>query len=86
MSPTQENFAKVQQDNDKMKKQIEKIKRKHKMEMITMKQYLAESRLPQSALQPLYREDSAELSHNSAIDDDDQAWRAEFGPIYQEHL
>ncbi|XP_022716801.1 kinesin-like protein KIN-12F isoform X2 [Durio zibethinus] len=78
-----ENFSNVQQENEKLKKQVEKLKRKHKMEMITMKQYLAESRLPESALQPLYRDDSA---HNSsAIPDDDQAWRAEFGAIYQEH-
>ena len=52
--------------------------------MITMKQYLAESRLPESALQPLYHEDS-DLAHNNAMPDDDQAWRAEFGAIYQEH-
>lgn len=51
-----------------------------------MKQYLAESRLPESALQPLYREDS-DVAYNSAMadDDDDQAWRAEFGAIYQQH-
>lgn len=73
----------MQQENEKLKKQIEKAKRKHKMEMITMKQYLAESKLPESALQPLYREDS-EITHNT-VTYDDQAWRAEFGAIYQEH-
>ncbi|KAI4307920.1 hypothetical protein L6164_031045 [Bauhinia variegata] len=85
-SIVEENFANVQQDNEKLKKQMEKLKRKHKMEMITMKQYLAESKLPESALQPLYREDS-DVAHNNAIHyaDDDQAWRAEFGAIYQEH-
>lgn len=56
------------------------------MEMNTMKQYLAESRLPESALQSLYRDDSDVAEHSSAIPDyDDQAWRAEFGAIYQEH-
>ncbi|KAJ0102828.1 hypothetical protein Patl1_04030 [Pistacia atlantica] len=81
-----ENFSQVQQENEKLKKQIEKVKRKHKMEMNTMKQYLAESRLPESALQSLYRDDSDEAVHSSAIPDyDDQAWRAEFGAIYQEH-
>lgn len=73
----------MHQENDKLKKQIEKLKRKHKMEMITTKQYLAESKLPESALKPLYREDSAN-SQNTVLDDD-QAWRAEFGAIYQEH-
>lgn len=53
-----------------------------------MKQYLAGSKLPESALQPLYREASDDVVHNNAIlypDDDDQAWRAEFGAIYQKH-
>ncbi|KAK2639918.1 hypothetical protein Ddye_027713 [Dipteronia dyeriana] len=88
-SVAEENFSCVQQDNEKLKKQIEKIKRKHKMEMVTMKRYLAESRLPESALQPLYHEDhdDSDIVHSSnAIPDDDQAWRAEFGAIYQEHF
>ncbi|WCJ33032.1 Kinesin motor family protein [Euphorbia peplus] len=85
-SAAEENLGSVQNDNEKMKKQIEKLKRKHKMEMITMKQYLAESRLPESALQPLYREDSEISQNTAAVYDDDQAWRAEFGAIYQDHL
>ncbi|KAB2615548.1 kinesin-like protein KIN12B [Pyrus ussuriensis x Pyrus communis] len=80
-SVAEENFMNVHQENEKLKKQMEKLKRKHKMEMITMKQYMADSKLPESALQPLYREDSV-IPHNT---DDDQAWRAEFGAIYQEH-
>ncbi|XP_027368604.1 kinesin-like protein KIN-12F [Abrus precatorius] len=85
-SIAEENNTKVQQDNEKLKKQMDKLKRKHKMEMITMKQYLAESKLPESALQPLFREDS-DVIHNNANShpDDDQAWRVEFGAIYQEH-
>lgn len=84
----QENFAKVQEDNEKLKKQTDKLKRKHKMEMVTMKQYIAESKLPESALQPLYREEDSDTAHNntrSPYSDDDQAWRAEFGAIYQDH-
>ena len=53
--------------------------------MITMKQYLAESRLPESALRPLYREDSDVAHNTSSLPDDDQAWRAEFGAVYQNH-
>lgn len=84
------NFMNIHQENEKMKKQMEKLKRKHKMEMATMKQYLAESRLPESALQSLYKEDSdMDAAHNNTSpfqdDDDDQAWRAEFGAIYQDH-
>ncbi|KAJ7960866.1 Kinesin-like protein [Quillaja saponaria] len=63
-SVAEENFSKVQEDNEKLKKQMEKLKRKHKMEMITMKQYLAESRLPESALQPLYKDDSDAAQNN----------------------
>ncbi|KAF7831314.1 kinesin-like protein KIN-12F isoform X1 [Senna tora] len=82
-SVAEENVSKVQEENEKLRKQMEKLKRKHKMEMITMKQYLAESKLPESALQPLYREDSDVVGHNA---NEEQAWRAEFGAIYQEHL
>lgn len=64
---------------------MDKLKRKHKMDMITMKQYLAESKLPESALQPLFREDSDVVHNNNATSHDDQAWRAEFGAIYQQH-
>ncbi|KAK4275368.1 hypothetical protein QN277_018462 [Acacia crassicarpa] len=86
VSVTQDNFAKVQEENEKLKKKIEKLQRKQKMEMITMKQYLAESKLPEAALKPLYREDSYNAVRSNAYDDDDdQAWRAEFGAIYQEH-
>ncbi|TKY46982.1 Kinesin protein KIN12A [Spatholobus suberectus] len=82
----EENFANVQQDNENLKMQIEKQKRKHKTEINTMKQYITESKLPESALQPLYREDS-DVAKNatSSYTYDDQAWRAEFGAIYQEH-
>ncbi|KAJ4838841.1 hypothetical protein Tsubulata_013940 [Turnera subulata] len=83
-SVSEESLTSVQQENEKLKKQLEKVKRKHKMEMITMKQYLAESRLPESALQPLYREDS-DVAASNTFQDDDQAWRAEFGAIYQDH-
>ncbi|XP_019183285.1 PREDICTED: kinesin-like protein KIN-12F [Ipomoea nil] len=90
-SVTEEKFTAAREENEKLRKQMEKLKRKHKMEMITMKQYLAESRLPEAALRPLYREDSdippqndTTTSH-SPVYDDDQAWRAEFGAIYQDH-
>lgn len=53
-----------------------------------MKQYLAESKLPESALQQLYRDNSDVVNNNGTrtpFNDDDQAWRAEFGAIYQDH-
>ncbi|KAK6132997.1 hypothetical protein DH2020_033288 [Rehmannia glutinosa] len=82
----EEKNTTIEEENEKLRRQMEKLKRKHKMEMITMKQYLAESRLPEAALRPpLYREDSDVVQQNAYADDDDQAWRAEFGAIYQEH-
>ncbi|XP_042519869.1 kinesin-like protein KIN-12F isoform X2 [Macadamia integrifolia] len=85
-SIAEENSTRAQEEIEKLKKQMEKVKRKHKMEMVTMKQYLAESRLPESALQPLYHQDSDLADHYSstAFPNDDQAWRAEFGPIFQD--
>ncbi|XP_043693627.1 kinesin-like protein KIN-12F [Telopea speciosissima] len=86
-SVAEENCTIAQQEIEKLKKQMEKLKRKHKMEMVTMKQYLGESRLPESALRPLYHQDSdiTDNSFTAALPNDDQAWRAEFGSIYQDH-
>ncbi|KAI3717924.1 hypothetical protein L1987_69854 [Smallanthus sonchifolius] len=82
----QENYANIQEESDKLKKKIDKQKRKHKLEMMTMKQYLAEDRLPESALRPFYKEEEdSDVKVNDNDYDDDQAWRAEFGPIYQDH-
>ncbi|KAK4278368.1 hypothetical protein QN277_016223 [Acacia crassicarpa] len=86
-SVAEDNFLKVQEENGKLRKQMEKLKRKHKMETVTVKQYLADSKLPESALKPLYREDSDAILQNAIpYPDDDQSWRVEFGAIYQEHL
>ncbi|KAJ4977105.1 hypothetical protein NE237_002211 [Protea cynaroides] len=84
-SAAEENSTNAQQEIEKLKKQMEKQKRKHKMEMVTMKQYLAESRLPESALRPLYHQDSdaADCSTTTFLNDD-QSWRAEFGPSYRD--
>ncbi|GAB4846050.1 hypothetical protein Ancab_025049 [Ancistrocladus abbreviatus] len=84
-SVAEANLTDVQQENDRLKKQIEKQKRKHKMEMITMKQYLAESKLPQAALQPMHYEDPDVLPTSTFTEADDQAWREEFRATYQGH-
>ncbi|KAL6553373.1 hypothetical protein OROGR_007215 [Orobanche gracilis] len=89
----EEKNVMVEGENEKLRRQVDKLKRKHKMEMITMKQYLAESRLPEAALRrpsPLYGDDSDIGQQNTSFadgndnGDDDQAWRAEFGAICQE--
>ncbi|CAH9083646.1 unnamed protein product [Cuscuta europaea] len=91
-SLAEEKFRKEEEENEKLQRQMEKLKRKHKMEMTTMKQCLAESRLPEAALRgtTMFREQSDTLTattkqHPAYNDEDDeQAWRAEFGAIYQE--
>ncbi|XP_010557512.1 PREDICTED: kinesin-like protein KIN-12F [Tarenaya hassleriana] len=63
-STVEDKFKSVKEENEKLRKKMEKLKRKHKMEMITMKQCLKESRLPESALQPLYHENSTNLDQH----------------------
>ncbi|XP_040377940.1 kinesin-like protein KIN-12C [Oryza brachyantha] len=83
-----EMSAAMQQENDKLKKQLEKMKKKHEMEIETMKHFLADSRLPESALGGFYRqesEDVPEYNHAAAASacDDDQSWRAAFTSAYE---
>uniref|UniRef100_A0A0D9VVZ4 Kinesin motor domain-containing protein n=1 Tax=Leersia perrieri TaxID=77586 RepID=A0A0D9VVZ4_9ORYZ len=81
-----ERSAALQQENDKLKKQLEKIKKKHEVEIETMKHFLADSRLPESALGGFYRqesEDVPEYNHGTQACDDDQSWRAAFTSAYE---
>lgn len=60
----QERFSLLEEENAKLKMQMEKLKGKHKTEMSTMKQYLAESKLPGSALQPWFTGNEEHLSED----------------------
>ncbi|XP_057540499.1 kinesin-like protein KIN-12F [Amaranthus tricolor] len=82
VSLAESSLTDLQQENEKLRKQLEKQKNKHKMEMVTMKQYMAESRLPESALRPMHYDEPLPTSTFTGPDDDD-AWKAEFGTIYQ---
>ncbi|CAN8326038.1 unnamed protein product [Cochlearia groenlandica] len=96
---SEERFTVVEDEKERLKKKMEQVKSKHKTEMETMKQYLAESKLPGSALlqQPWYKDEQDEEEEEEQASDhqagpvrfddyeDDQAWRAEFGAIYQDH-
>ncbi|KAG0449255.1 hypothetical protein HPP92_027372 [Vanilla planifolia] len=68
----QEKYGQAQQETEKLRRQMEKLKKKHAMEMATMKHYLAESRLPESALEPL---DYYEKNINPLPDDDINCYR-----------
>ncbi|KAK1435597.1 hypothetical protein QVD17_01363 [Tagetes erecta] len=82
-----ENYANIQEESDKLKRKMDKEKKKHKSEMITTKQYLSEDQLYEPALRPSYMEDlDAKVNDvDYDVDYDDEAWRAEFGTIYQQH-
>ncbi|XP_064943400.1 kinesin-like protein KIN-12C isoform X1 [Musa acuminata AAA Group] len=80
----EDKHGKAQHEVEKMRKQMEKLKRKHAMELVTMKHFLADSRLPESALKPLYHHESEIVEEGKATaTDDDQSWRAAFRPSYQ---
>jgi kinesin family member 15 len=66
------------QENEKLKKQLEKLRKKHEMELETMKVHLAESRLPESALGAFYHHE------NERTPDDDLSWRAAFASAYSD--
>ncbi|PKA54405.1 Kinesin-like protein KIN12A [Apostasia shenzhenica] len=80
VSVTEEKYGHAQQETERLKRQIEKLKKKHTMEIATMKHYLAESRLPESALEPLYHHDDA---GSTPVPDEEMSWRAAFRPSYQ---
>ncbi|XP_042462121.1 kinesin-like protein KIN-12C [Zingiber officinale] len=84
----EEKCGNAQQEVERMRKQMEKLKRKHQMELLTMKHFLAESRLPESALEPMYHHRESEITEEgaappSAAPYDDQSWRSAFQPSYQ---
>jgi len=80
----QKKYIQAQQENEKLRKQVEKMKKKHAMEIETMKHYLGESRLSESALEPLFNQGSETVEETrAAFRDDDQSWRAAFTPSYQ---
>ncbi|PWZ53110.1 Kinesin-like protein KIN-12C [Zea mays] len=73
-----ERTAALLQENEKLKKQLEKLRKKHEMELETMKVHLAESRLPESALGAFYHHE------NERTPDDDLSWRAAFASAYSD--
>ena len=68
------------QENEKLKKQLEKLRKKHEM-------HLAESRLPESALDGFYHHENETPEYScdapSTTQDDDQSWRSAFASAYE---
>lgn len=67
-------------------KEIDHLKKKHEIDISSLNQIIAESRLPKEAIQPVYNDsnlakyDAEEEPH----DEGDQQWREEFKPFYTE--
>ncbi|PUZ38105.1 hypothetical protein GQ55_9G170300 [Panicum hallii var. hallii] len=82
-----ERSAALLQENEKLKKQLEKLRKKHEMELETMKVHLAESRLPESALGGFYHHENKTPEYScdapSTTQDDDQSWRSAFASAYE---
>ncbi|MQM03309.1 hypothetical protein Taro_036088, partial [Colocasia esculenta] len=78
VSVAEGKYERAQQETEKLRKQMEKMKKKHAMEMVTVKHYMAESRLPESALEPLYSSDVTQDTKSAVAED--QSWRAAFVP------
>ncbi|PPR86314.1 hypothetical protein GOBAR_AA34378 [Gossypium barbadense] len=77
VAAAQKRAMEAEQETDKAHKKIDKLKRKHEYEISTLKELLAESRLPKEAKRPSY--DKIDIAKYDA---GDQLWREEFEPFY----
>ncbi|XP_068668043.1 kinesin-like protein KIN-12C [Aristolochia californica] len=84
-SIAEEGNKKGKQEIERMRKQMEKLKRKHAMEISTMKHYLADSRLPESAIRPIFGQDNDKTETKTYEYADEDDWRSEFGPSYRDY-
>ncbi|KAF3780172.1 Kinesin-like protein [Nymphaea thermarum] len=73
-----ENFK---EEVEHMKHKMEKLEKKHVKELDLLKAHLANSRLPESALEPLFQQqaDSSSILHGQH-----EGWGQDFAPYYQE--
>lgn len=64
-----------------MKHKMEKLEKKHVKELDLLKAHLANSRLPESALEPLFQQqaDSSSILHGQH-----EGWGQDFAPYYHE--
>ncbi|MQL90771.1 hypothetical protein Taro_023374 [Colocasia esculenta] len=69
---------------DKAYQEIDTLQKKHQREIDTMKQLLAESRLPKGSQKPGY-DDADMVKYDDGISFTDQKWREEFEPSYHDN-
>ncbi|KAJ7979141.1 Kinesin-like protein [Quillaja saponaria] len=73
----------AEQEAAKAYKQIDKLSKKHEMEIRTLNGLLAETRLPKEAIRPTYDDDFVLAKHDAADTHcaNDQKWKEEFEPF-----
>eukprot|EP00258_Populus_trichocarpa_P011892 XP_002321106.3 kinesin-like protein KIN-12B [Populus trichocarpa] len=75
----------AEQEAVKANKQINKLKRKHENEISSLKELVAESRLPKEAIRPAHNDDFNMPKYDAGepLGEGDQQWREEFEPFYK---
>lgn len=77
-----QNQAEIaEQEARKAHKEIDKLKKKHEKEIVSLNQLLAESRLPKEALGPTYNKAEPKYDDVQESLNSDQRWRVEFEPF-----
>ncbi|CAK7348926.1 unnamed protein product [Dovyalis caffra] len=74
----------AEQEALKVNKQIDKLKRKHENEISSLKELVAESRLPKEAIRPGAHNDCDMPKYDAGepLTEGDQRWKEEFEPFY----
>ncbi|KAF8391883.1 hypothetical protein HHK36_022223 [Tetracentron sinense] len=78
----QKRAAEAEQEAEKAYKHINKLNKKHEMEITTLNQFLAESRLPKEALRPAYDDVDMTKYDGECLSVGDQQWKQEFEQFY----
>jgi kinesin family protein 15 len=73
----------AEQEAVKANKHINKLKRKHEDEISSLKELVAESRLPKEARRPAHSDcDMPKYDAGEPLSAGDERWREEFEPFY----
>ncbi|ONK72552.1 uncharacterized protein A4U43_C04F20610 [Asparagus officinalis] len=78
----QKRAAKAELETEKAYQEIDKLKKNYDQQIVTLNQFLAESRLPKEALKPAISDTDA-TKYDGGESLGDQQWREEFAPFGQ---
>ncbi|KAK8578487.1 hypothetical protein V6N13_100324 [Hibiscus sabdariffa] len=84
MAAAQKRAMEAEQETEKARRQIDKLKRKHEHDIGTLNELLTESRQPNDGIPQT--SDNVDIAKHDAVEfhatDTDQQWRQEFEPFY----